>query len=86
MRLIPSYRIKYNDKFYEAGQAVEIRDDDAEELKRHGKIVEDKSKSQRTKASLQAANEAKKPGRPRKAVTANDEGQPVKAETQDTGD
>lgn len=81
MRLILSYRIKYNGKFYEAGQAVEIRDDDAEELKRHGKIVEDKPQPQENKTTSQGTSEVKKPGRPRRAANVHN-GQPVKAEAE----
>lgn len=82
MRLVPYYRVKYNGVFYEAGEGFSINDEDVEEMRQHGVLYENKSRA----ASPATASEPKKPGRPRKAVTAHDEGQPVKAETQDARD
>ena len=80
MRCIPKYRVKYNDCFYEAGKEFHIDPKDASEMKRHGIVLDDP-------APLTPPVESpKKPGRPRKAVSANDEGQPVKAKAQNTGD
>lgn len=81
MRLVPYYRVKYNGVFYEAGEGFSINDGDVEEMKQHGVVYENKPRA----ASATAASEPKKPGRPRKAVTAHDEGQPVKTETQNAG-
>lgn len=82
MRLVPYYRVKYNGVFHEAGEGFSINDEDAEEMRQHGVLYENKPRA----ASATTASEPKKPGRPRKAVTAHDEGQPVKAEAQDAGD
>ena len=81
MRLVPYYRVKYNGVFYEAGEGFSINDEDVEEMGQHGVLYENKPRA----ASAATASETKKPGRPRKAVTAHDEGQPVKTETQDAG-
>lgn len=79
MRLVPYYRVKYNGVFYEAGEGFPINDEDAEEMRQHGIVYDNKPRA----ASTTTASEPKKTGRPRKAVTAHDEGQPVKAKAQD---
>lgn len=41
MRCIPNYRVGYNGKFYEAGHEFQIDSKDAEEMKQHGRVLED---------------------------------------------
>lgn len=78
-KLVPYYRVKYNGQFYEAGEGFPIDAEDVDEMKHHGVVYEDK----RTAPAAEIITEPKRPGRPRKAVTADDEGQPVKAKAQD---
>lgn len=56
MRFIPKYRVGYNGKFYEAGAEFTIRAADAEEMKKHGAVLEEPALSPAPKRT----------GRPRK--------------------
>lgn len=77
MKFIPKYRVKYNGKFYEAGQAVTINAKDADAMKRHGKIEVEHSEPPFPPTS--SANvEPKRPGRPRRV----ERGQPSKTKTE----
>lgn len=77
MKFIPKYRVKYNGKFYEAGQAVIISAKDADAMKRHGKIEVERSEPPVPPVSA-ASTETKRAGRPRRA----EHGQPSKAKTE----
>ena len=41
MRFVPEYRIYYGGRFYEAGQAFQIDEKDADEMRQHGTVVAD---------------------------------------------
>lgn len=41
MRFIPKYRVGYNDKFYEAGEEIQIASKDIDEMKKHGTVLDD---------------------------------------------
>lgn len=58
MRCVPKYRVNYHGEFYEAGREFCIDEKDAEEMKRHGTVLDEP-------APPPAA--PKKLGRPRRA-------------------
>ena len=66
MRLIPRYRVCYKGTFYKAGQEFRIEPKDENEMKQHGRVVDDPTPP-----------EVKRPGRPRRV----EHGQSVEAET-----
>lgn len=68
MRLIPRYRVCYNGTFYKAGQEFRIEPKDENEMKQHGRVVDDPTPP-----------EVKRPGRPRRV----EHGQSGEAETKD---
>lgn len=41
MRCIPNYRVCYQGVFYEAGHAFPIETADADEMRQHGRVVDD---------------------------------------------
>ena len=41
MKFIPNYRVCYGGKFYEAGHQFQIKDADAEEMKKHGVVLDE---------------------------------------------
>lgn len=41
MRFIPDYRVCYKGRFYECDEEFDIDEKDAEEMSKHGEIVED---------------------------------------------
>ena len=68
MRCIPKYRVGYNGEFYEAGREFKIDPKDADEMRTHGKVLDDP-----TPPPVE-----KRAGRPRRV----DHGQSGKAETE----
>lgn len=76
MRCIPKYRVGYNGEFYEAGREFKIDPKDADEMRRHGTVLDDP-----TPLATEVA-EPKKPGRPRRTANVVHDGQPVKAQAQ----
>ena len=66
MRFIPKYRVCYKGTFYKAGQEFRIGPKDENEVKQHGRVVDDP-----------APPEVKRPGRPRRV----EHGQSGEAET-----
>lgn len=71
MRFVPYYTVSYHGKFYRAGAEIEIDDDDANLMGKHGKIIGVKpSEVVKTSQAVNAADEPEKPvrkaGRPRK--------------------
>ncbi len=72
MRCIPKYRVCYNGKFYSSGEAFNIDAKDADEMKQHGRLVDN---------SMPPTPEAKRPGRPRRV----ENGQSGEAETKNRG-
>ena len=71
MRFVPYYTVSYHGKFYRAGAEIEIDDDDANLMGKHGKIIGVKpSEVTKTSQAVNAADEPEKPvrkaGRPRK--------------------
>ena len=67
MRFIPKYRVCYKGTFYKAGQEFRIEPKDENEMKQHGRVVDDP-----------APPEVKRPGRTRRV----EHGQSGKAETE----
>ena len=41
MKFIPNYRVCYGGKFYEAGHQFQIKDADADEMKKHGVVLDE---------------------------------------------
>ena len=70
MRLIPRYRVCYKGTFYKAGQEFRIEPKDENEMKQHGRVVDDPTPP-----------EVKRPGRPRRV----ENGQSGEAETKNRG-
>ena len=68
MRFVPEYRICYGGRFYEAGQAFQIDEKDADEMRQHGTVLG---------APTTPAAEPRRAGRPRRV----NNGQSGKAET-----
>lgn len=71
MRFVPYYTVSYHGKFYRAGAEIEIDDDDANLMGKHGKIVgvnpsETVNTSQAVNALTEPEKPARKAGRPRK--------------------
>lgn len=66
MRFIPKYRVCYNGTFYKAGQEFRIEPKDENEMKQHGRVVDDPTPP-----------EVKRQGRPRRV----EHGQSGEAET-----
>lgn len=66
MRFIPHYCVSYHGTFHNTGCAFEIDREDAEEMSRHGTIVEGESAAMEGES---AADDKRKPGRPRKHDT-----------------
>lgn len=70
MRFIPKYRVCYKGTFYKAGQEFRIEPKDENEMKKHGRVVDN---------STPPTVETKKPGRPRRV----EHGQSGEAEIKD---
>lgn len=73
MRFVPYYTVSYRGKFYRAGAEIEIDDEDAGLMRKHGKFIGEKvSETGKTSQKASAENEPEKPvrkaGRPRKQV------------------
>lgn len=68
MRFIPKYRVCYKGTFYKAGQEFRIEPKDENEMKQHGRVVDDPTPP-----------EVKRPGRPRRV----ENGQSGEAEIKD---
>lgn len=71
MRFVPYYTVSYHGKFYRAGAEIEIDDDDANLMGKHGKIVgvkpsEAVNPSQAVNALTEPERPVRKAGRPRK--------------------
>lgn len=45
MKFIPDYRVSYKGCFYETDEAFEIDPEDAEEMSRHGEVVDEPAPS-----------------------------------------
>lgn len=45
MRFIPDYRVSYKGNFYECDDEIEIDPLDAEEMRKHGEVVEESTPS-----------------------------------------
>ena len=71
MRFVPEYRICYGGRFYEAGQAFQIDEKDADEMQQHGTVVADPAPP--------STQPQKRAARPRRS----EHGQSGKAETAD---
>ena len=41
MKFIPNYRVCYGGRFYEAGHQFQIKDIDADEMKKHGVVLDE---------------------------------------------
>ena len=70
MRFIPKYRVGYNGQFYETAQEFQINPKDADEMRKHGKVLDDPTPP---------SNGLKRAGRPPRRIEEN--GQSGKAET-----
>ena len=70
MKFIPNYRVCYGGKFYEAGHQFQIKDADADEMKKHGVVLDETTPPPATH---------QRPARGRRA----NNGQSGKAETAD---
>ena len=68
MRCIPKYRVGYNGEFYEAGREFKIDPKDADEMRKHGTVLDGPTPP-----------EVKRPGRPRRV----EHGQSGEAEIKD---
>lgn len=68
MKFIPNYRVCYGGRFYEAGDQFPIKADDADMMKRHGKVLDEPTPPPSTE---------RRAGRPRRG----NGGQPSEAET-----
>ena len=71
VRCIPKYRVGYNGKFYEAGREFKIDPKDADEMRKHGTVLE---------APTPPPAEPRRVGRPARRT---EHGQSSKAETSD---
>lgn len=78
MRFIGKYRVKHNGVIIPAGIPATIRAEDAEELKRHGDVLDDL-----TPAPNNVQNPPKRTGRPKKKEALN--GQHNETSTEDEG-
>lgn len=77
MKFIPNYRVCYNGEFHEALKEFEIDPADAEEMKEHGKVVEqakedrkdeqpEENEVEESESTEETEEEQPKRGRPRK--------------------
>lgn len=71
MRFVPHYTVSYHGKFYRAGAEIEIDEEDADLMGKHGKIIGEKPSevvktSQAANALIEPEKLVRKAGRPRK--------------------
>ena len=71
MRFVPYYTVSYHGKFYRAGAEFEIDDNEADLMRKHGKIIGEKPSevvktSQAANALFEPEKPVRKAGRPRK--------------------
>jgi len=57
VRFIPDYRVSYKGRFYEAEEELQIDPADAEEMRRHGEVIDEPEDAGNTSDEQETADE-----------------------------